>query len=194
MACSSAEELSTVNRAVAGSNPATPVGRFAATIPTLLCSVWFAKGIRPLVRVPALRKHRAGLPARAGDPFGKRKRQTRPSLCASLRRLTLGPSLTPLKPIPGRRTMLKQRGHCRHSSVVEHTLGKGEVVSSNLTGGSRSLGAAVAQHLDMVEATGSIPVATIAREGDNPVRTRVRLPLAPLPGATRLSTGWRVPA
>ena len=50
--------------------------------------------------------------------------------------------------------------------MVEHTLGKGEVVSSNLTGGSRSLSSAV-EHLPYKQAVaGSIPAATIAREGE----------------------------
>jgi hypothetical protein len=56
--------------------------------------------------------------------FGQLRRRTR--------------TTTPLKPIPGRRMMLKQRGHS-------------------------SIGAAVAQHLDMVEVTGSNPVSTIAK-------------------------------
>ena len=43
-----------------------------------------------------------------------------------------------------------------------------------------SIGAAVAQFLDMEEVTGSNPVSTIARKGNNPVRTAVRLRPLPL--------------
>ena len=45
--------------------------------------------------------------------------------------------------------------------------------------GTPSIGAAVAQHLDMVEVTGSNPVSTIAPWGNNPVRTRGQHPTSP---------------
>lgn len=62
--------------------------------------------------------------------------------------------------------MPPQKTQCfQYVAHVVVTLGKGEVVSSNLTGGSRSLSSAV-EHLPYKQAVaGSIPAATIAREG-----------------------------
>ena len=45
-----------------------------------------------------------------------------------------------------------------------------------------SIGAVVAQFLDMEKVTGSNPVSTIALRGNNLVRTRVRVPYAPCLG------------